>query len=143
MNSIHPFSRVLFLFAMALPAFRGVAQTSATGGTPYKIVQTSQLMGTGGIDYVFADSENRHLYVPRGNSVLTFDLDTLTPQTPIPGLMGGHGVAVDPVSGHGFSSSNPILMWDAKTLQPIKTITPQGRPDGIFFEPLTERIYIL
>jgi DNA-binding beta-propeller fold protein YncE len=34
-------------------------------------------------------------------------------------------------------------MWDAKTLKPIKTIAPQGRPDGILFEPLTERIYVL
>jgi DNA-binding beta-propeller fold protein YncE len=109
----------------------------------YKIVQTSQLMGTGGIDYVTADGANRTLYVPRSPLVLTFNLDTLEPETPIPGLMGGHGVAVDPVSNHGFSSSNPILMWDAKTLKPIKTITPQGRPDGILFEPLTERIYVL
>jgi len=125
----------------AMLASGAVAQTSAA---PYKIVQTSQLMGTGGIDYVSADSINRFLYVPRGNSVLTFNLDTLQPAAPIPGLMGGHGVAVDPVSGHGFSSSNPILMWDAKTLQPIKTITPPGgRPDGILFEPLTERIYVL
>jgi DNA-binding beta-propeller fold protein YncE len=34
-------------------------------------------------------------------------------------------------------------MWDAKTLQTIKTIDVQGRPDGIVFEPLTERIYVL
>jgi DNA-binding beta-propeller fold protein YncE len=137
MNLLRPFYRILPLLAIASPAF---AQTPAA---PYKIVQTSQLMGTGGIDYVFADSVNRHLYVPRGNSVLTFDLDSLKPLTPIPGLMGGHGVAVDPVSNHAFSSSNPILMWDAKTLQPIKTIAPQGRPDGILFEPFTERIYVL
>jgi DNA-binding beta-propeller fold protein YncE len=34
-------------------------------------------------------------------------------------------------------------MWDAKTLKTIKTIEVQGRPDGIIFEPLTERIYVL
>jgi DNA-binding beta-propeller fold protein YncE len=137
------YPRVLrvFLFGIitASMASGGFAQSS-----PYKIVQTSQLMGTGGIDYVYADSINRFLYVPRGNSVLTFNLDTLQATAPIPGLMGGHGVAVDPVSNHGFSSSNPILMWDAKKLQPIKTIAPPGgRPDGILFEPLTERIYVL
>jgi DNA-binding beta-propeller fold protein YncE len=128
--------------ALAMVATRLVAQTPAG---PYSIVQKSQLMGTGGIDYVCADSVNRYLYVPRGASVLTFNLDTLEPATPIPGLMGGHGVAVDTVSGHAFSSSNPILMWDAKTLQVIKKITPPAgaRPDGILFEPLTERIYVL
>jgi DNA-binding beta-propeller fold protein YncE len=34
-------------------------------------------------------------------------------------------------------------MWDSKTLETIKTIPVQGRPDGIVFEPLTERIYVL
>ena len=33
-------------------------------------------------------------------------------------------------------------MWDAKTLETIKTIEVQGGPDGILFEPLTERIYV-
>jgi YVTN family beta-propeller protein len=56
--------------------------------------------------------------------------------------MRGHGVAVDPVSGHAFSSSQPVIMWDSKTLQTIKTVTLQGGPDGILFEPLTERIYV-
>jgi DNA-binding beta-propeller fold protein YncE len=142
MNSHRLFTRLLFLVTTATLAARAVAQTPADAGAPYKIAQTSELMGTGRIDYVFADSVNRRLYVPRGNAVLAFDLDTLKPATPIPGLTGGHGVAVDPVSGHGFSSSMPIIMWDAKTLATIKTIAVQGRPDGILFEPLTERIYI-
>ena len=34
-------------------------------------------------------------------------------------------------------------MWDTKTLETIKTIDVQGRPDGILFEPLTERVYVL
>jgi DNA-binding beta-propeller fold protein YncE len=140
MNSPRLFTRFLFLVTTATLAARAVGQTPAEA--PYKIVQSSQSMGTGRIDYVFADSVNRHLYVPRGNAVLAFDLDTLKPATPIPGLAGGHGVAVDPVSGHGFSSSMPVIMWDAKTLATIKTIAVQGRPDGILFEPLTERIYI-
>jgi DNA-binding beta-propeller fold protein YncE len=33
-------------------------------------------------------------------------------------------------------------MWDTKTLETIKTIDVQGRPDGILFEPQTERIYV-
>jgi DNA-binding beta-propeller fold protein YncE len=33
-------------------------------------------------------------------------------------------------------------MWDAKTLDTIKTIPVEGGPDGILFEPLTERIYV-
>jgi DNA-binding beta-propeller fold protein YncE len=33
-------------------------------------------------------------------------------------------------------------MWDTKTLATIKTIPVEGGPDGILFEPLTERIYV-
>jgi DNA-binding beta-propeller fold protein YncE len=99
-------------------------------------------MGAGGIDYVYADNDNRRLYVPRGNQILTFDLDTLKPNGSITNARA-HGVAVDPKSEHGFCSSSPVVMWDAKTLEKIKTIDVEGRPDGILFEPLTERIYVL
>jgi DNA-binding beta-propeller fold protein YncE len=34
-------------------------------------------------------------------------------------------------------------MWDTKTLETIKTIDVQGNPDGILFEPFTERVYVL
>jgi DNA-binding beta-propeller fold protein YncE len=33
-------------------------------------------------------------------------------------------------------------MWDTKTLETIKTIEVEGRPDGILFEPLTEQVYV-
>jgi DNA-binding beta-propeller fold protein YncE len=79
--------------------------------------------------------------VPRGTQILAFDLDTLKQLASIPG--SGHGVAVDPVSHHGFCSGQPITMWDTLTLAPIKTIAPQGSPDGILFEPLTGRVYVL
>ncbi len=53
-----------------------------------------------------------------------------------------NGVAVDSKSGHGFASSQPVVMWDAKTLKTIKTIDVQGRPDAILFDPFTERVFI-
>jgi DNA-binding beta-propeller fold protein YncE len=109
----------------------------------YKIVNTAQLMGSGRIDYVYADNDGGKLYVPRGAQVLVFDLETLKPAGTIPNTKGVHGVAVDPVSGHAFSSSKPVVMWDSKTLETIKTIDVEGNPDGILFEPLTEKIYVL
>jgi DNA-binding beta-propeller fold protein YncE len=126
------------LIAVASVVF---AQT-APAAQPYKIVKTTQTMGTGGIDYVYADNDNRRLYVPRGSQVLVFDLDTLESAGAIANARA-RGVAVDPKSHHGFCSSSPVVMWDSKTLETIKTIEVQGRPDGITFEPLTERIYVL
>ena len=126
---------------LGLAATSGYSQP-ATGGD-YKILKTTQTMGTGGIDYVYADNDGRRLYVPRGGEVLVFDMDTLKSAGAIPNTRGVHGVAVDPKSKHAFASSNPVVMWDTKTLETIKTIEVQGRPDGILFEPLTERVYVL
>ena len=132
--------------SVALSGFIALATVSfapsAPAAQPYQILKTAQTMGTGGIDYVYADNDGGRLYVPRGDQVLVFDLDTLKSAGAIPNARA-RGVAVDPKSHHGFCSSSPVVMWDSKTLDPIKTIAVQGRPDGIIFEPLTERIYVL
>jgi len=114
---------------------------SAPAAEAYKIIKTTQTMGTGAIDYVYADNDGRRLYVPRGGEVLVFDLDTLKPAGAIPNARA-RGAAVDPKSHHGFCSSSPVVMWDSKSLETIKTIEVKGRPDGILFEPVTERIYV-
>ena len=124
--------------AFAPPSSNG-ADTSAAKA--YQIVNTTQLMGSGGIDYVYADSDGRRLYVPRGSQVLVFDLDTLKPVGAINNARA-RGAAVDPKSHRGFCSSSPVVMWDTTTLETIKSIDVQGRPDGILFEPATERIYV-
>jgi outer membrane protein assembly factor BamB len=71
-----------------------------------------------------------------------FNLDTLEPAGTIPAIHSG-GATVDPKSGHGFSTTKPITMWDSKTLQVIKTIDVDGRPDGIMLDPYNERVWIL
>src|SRR5579871_6103757 len=76
---------------------------AASSDQPYKIVKTAQFPGSGGIDYVYADSDGRKVYVARGAEVLAFDLDTLKAAGSIPNARA-RGVAVDPVSHHGFCS---------------------------------------
>ena len=126
---------------LCILSLAGLGLWAATAAEPYKIVNSAQTMGTGRIDYVTADSDGRRLYVPRGSQVLAFDLDTLKSVGAITNV-SARGVAVAPGAGHAFSSSSPVAMWDTKTLALIKTIEVQGRPDGILFEPLTERIYV-
>jgi DNA-binding beta-propeller fold protein YncE len=133
--------------------FAGVALViGLTGGSlvfaqadgPYKILRTAKVGGTGGFDYVYADAAGRRLYIPRtgqGARITVFNLDTLEPVGEIPNV-NARGAAVDPKSGHGFSSSRPIAMWDTKTLAVIKTIEVQGNPDGITFDPFNDRIWV-
>jgi DNA-binding beta-propeller fold protein YncE len=117
--------------------------SAAADPGPYKVVNAARVGGDGGYDYVFADSAGRRLYVPRGDRIDVFDLDSLKPAGVIPGMKGVHGVAVDPASHHGFSSSLPVVMWDTGTLQTLKTIPVEGRPDGILFDSFTERVFVL
>ena len=129
---------------IGLAASMASAQPPATPG-PYKLLRTVKAGGEGGFDYVYADVANRRLYVPRSGPtarVSVFDLDTLAPAGEIAGI-SGHGAAVDPRSGHGFVSSKPVAMWDARTLALIKTIDVQGNPDGILGDPTDQRIYVL
>jgi DNA-binding beta-propeller fold protein YncE len=141
-------SEMIVTAVLGLSASVAFGQAAAdSAGGPYKVVKTAKVGGDGGFDYVAADPDSRHLYVARsgrpGGRVSAYDLDTLKLVGEIPNVNGGHGVAVDPKSGHAFSSSNPVVMFDSKTLAVIKTIEVKGNPDGIFFEPSTERIYVL
>jgi hypothetical protein len=45
-----------------------------------------------------------------GARLTIFDLDTLKPIGEITGV-GGNGTAVDPESGHGFTSDHPKVCW--------------------------------
>src|SRR3989442_2029147 len=126
MNYPHHFSPVLLVAGIAMMASGGFVQTTQSApadlpAKPYKILNTTQTLGTGGIDYVYADNDGRRLYVPRGNQVLVFDLETFKSVGAITNA-SARGVAVDPKSHHGFCSSRPLVMWDSRTLEPIKTI---------------------
>jgi DNA-binding beta-propeller fold protein YncE len=127
--------------AVAMLAILGLAQE---GSGPNKVLQKARVGGDGRFDYVYADSVGRKLYVPRTGTtprVSVYDLDTLKLVGEIPNT-NARGAAVDPKSGHGFASSNPVAMWDTNTLAIIKTIPVEGGPDGILFDPFNQRVWI-
>ncbi len=134
--------RVLFVFGLMFGTFGVIGFAQPIG--PYRVLKVEKVGGDGGFDYVHADVAGRRLYIPRSGQdprVMVYNLDTLEPAGEIP-KSGGHGVAVDHNSGHGFASTAPIPMWDLKTLKVIKTIDVQGRPDGIHFDPFNERVWV-
>ncbi len=51
-------------------------------------------------------------------------------------------MAIDTASHHGFSSGQKIAMFDTQTMEKIKDIDVQGRPDGIMLEPFTGKVLI-
>lgn len=134
------------LVSCLLGLFASVAFAQSAAPGPYKVVNSVKVGGAGGFDYVTADADGRRLYIPRGapaNHVTVYDLDSLKYLGEIPGATGVRGVAIDPASHHGFCSSKPVVMWDTRTLATLKTIPVEGNPDGIYFEPVTSRIFVL
>ena len=130
-------SRILSVAGIGLLAGNVLAQTD----TAYKVLDTTQLMGNGGIDYVYADNDGRRVYVPRGGSTFVFDLDSHKYIGAITNI-SGRGVAIDTKSHHGISSSKPLGMFDTETLQKIKSIEVTRGPEGILLEPLTDRVFV-
>jgi DNA-binding beta-propeller fold protein YncE len=142
---------------VAVSASIGLAQPDG----PYKVLKTARVGGEGGWDYIYADDVGRRLYIPRGATravaatetapavpavparLTIFDLATLKPLGEIAGV-GGNGAAVDPKSGHGFTSDHPkVSMFDTKTMTLLKSIdVGAARPDGIVFDAFNQRIYV-
>jgi hypothetical protein len=133
----------LFLGTGVIVSLAILAPSQSLAAEPYKVSRVVKIGGEGTFDTAFADVEGRRLYIPRKNPgrITVFNLDTFEPAGEIPDA-AANGVVIDPKSGHGFASSNPVVMWDAKTLRPIKTIDVQGRPDAILFDPYTERVFV-
>ncbi len=151
---------LLLSFACGAPPQVMDSPLAAASTAPYRVLTRARVGGEGGTDYIYADVAGRRLYIPRGGTraapatatsaaveatpgrITVFDLETLAPIGVIPNT-GGNGVAVDPASGHGFSSSNPVSMFDTRTLTLMKTIdVGKARPDGILFDPFNARGYI-
>ena len=145
--------RVVLLIAIGLLAIASIGAVGwAQQNGPYKVLKMAKVGGEGGWDYIYADAAGRRLYIPRRGAptatppietrLSIYNLDTLDLVGEISGV-GGAGTAVDPKSGHGFTSSKPISMFDTKTMKLIKTIDAgDAQPDGIYFDPFNERVYI-
>src|SRR6266550_4055417 len=146
------------VLAVAIATFAPIGLAQQIG--PYKVLKTARVGGEGGWDYIYADVAGRRLYIPRRGSpeiaatgmtpastaiptrLTIYNLDTLESVGEIAGV-GGNGAAVDPKSGHGFTSSRPVSMFDTKTMTLIKTIdVGAAQPDGIYFDAFNDRVYV-
>jgi DNA-binding beta-propeller fold protein YncE len=135
--------------ALAVIIFSALLQVAsaarAQDSGPYKIERIQLVGGEGGFDYVTADPDARTLLVARSGpagQLYVYNLDTLAPIASIPNT-SAHGAAVDTATGHGFATSKPITMFDAKSFTVIKKIDVQGNPDGYLNDAVNHRFYVL
>jgi DNA-binding beta-propeller fold protein YncE len=150
--------RFVLVVAIGIGALCSIGWAQQDG--PYKVLKAARVGGEGAWDYIYAEPVGRRLYIPRRGAppaaaadtkegpppsltrLSVYNLDTLELVGEIPGV-GGNGAAVDPKSGHGFTSSKPVSMFDTKTLKLIKTIdVGAAAPDGIYIDGFNDRVYV-
>ena len=140
-------------FAALLTGFVGVSPVpghaqfppTASGASGYHLEATWKPGGDGGWDYLAFDPEAHRLYVTRTDRVQVIDGDKGTVVGEVPGLDGGHGVALVPELNRGFASSGKsgtVAVFDLMTLKTIGAPVPVGKkPDAIIYEPVTKHVF--
>jgi len=135
MNSFRPPACSLMLFALAS------AMAAASG---YHILHTWTLGGDGGWDYVKIDPDARRLYIARATRVMVIDADSGESVGEVADTPGVHGVALVPDIGKGFASNgreDTVSVFDLKTLKTLNKIKVGKRPDAIWYDPASQRVF--
>jgi DNA-binding beta-propeller fold protein YncE len=110
----------------------------------YKTSGTIQIGGTGGWDYLTADSQNRKLYVSHGSEVVVVDLDSEKITGRVTGMAGIHGIAIADDLNRGFISdgrNNEVVVFDLNDLSVKGKIKAGTNPDGIVFDTPSKRVF--
>jgi DNA-binding beta-propeller fold protein YncE len=110
----------------------------------YKVTGSISIGGSGGWDYLTADSENRKLYVSHGTEVVVVDLDSAKVVGHISGMQRIHGIAIADDLGTGFISdggSNQVVAFNLKDLTVKSKIKAGTNPDGIVYDPVSKRVF--
>ncbi len=118
--------------------------SSIQGAASYHVTSSISIPGSGGWDYVAADSANRRLYVSHASKVDVVDLDSGKVVGEVPNTNGVHGIAIANDLGRGFISAgrdNQVVIFDLKTLATLGNAKTGTNPDGILYEPSTQRVF--
>ncbi|HEY7209721.1 MAG TPA: YncE family protein [Bryobacteraceae bacterium] len=110
----------------------------------YKVSGSIPIGGSGGWDYLTADSESHRLYVSHAGEVEVIDLESRKPVGKISGMSRIHGIAIANDLSTGFISdggSNQVVSFDLKTLAAKSKIATGTNPDGIVYDPASTRVF--
>ena len=130
---------------MAAVAALLVPTSGRADEAPVTLAAKMPIGGDGGWDFIKFDPDGKRLFVSRGSHVQVVDAVGDTVIGDIPNTPGVHGIALDPETGHGFTSNgrdSSVTVFDLKTLATITTIKLQQRgPDAILYDPASKRVF--
>jgi DNA-binding beta-propeller fold protein YncE len=119
--------------------------TAAMAADPgYHLINTYNLGGDGGWDYLTLDSSARRLYISRATHVMVIDADSGKPVGDIPDTPGVHGIALAPELGRGFISNGrdgTVTIFDLNTLKAITKVKAGENPDAILYDSASKRVF--
>jgi DNA-binding beta-propeller fold protein YncE len=127
---------------LSLIVFAATFSIAADPG--YHLINTYNLGGDGGWDYLTLDSSARRLYISRATHVIVIDADSGKPVGDIPDTPGVHGIALAPELGRGFISNGregTVTIFDLKTLKAITKVKAGDNPDAILYDPASKRVF--
>jgi DNA-binding beta-propeller fold protein YncE len=137
-------ARLTLILTPALLAALVLPARAQDPTTRYEKAHKIELGGEGGWDFLEVDAANRRLYVTRGTRVVVLDIDTEKVVGEIADTPGVHGVAFVADLGRGFTSNggdSSVTVFDTKSLKTLGKVKANGRPDIIYFEPVSRRIF--
>ena len=147
---ISSYAKLALAFSIVLSAACVLA--GAPAGSGYHLIKKVTYGAAPGIgatreyfDYVIPDSAERRIYFTEGTVVHVVNADTGDKVGEITGdWKRVHGVALDPATNHGFITDGDgasIIMFDMKTLKPLKTIKGEEDADWILYDPASKHIF--
>jgi YVTN family beta-propeller protein len=97
-------------------------------------------------DYLTYDQGSNRVYVSHGTEITVVDGRSGEVVGRVSGLKGSHGVAIAAAAGHGYAdSAEPasVLVFDLKTLRPVKTLPVAADPDPVVYDPFSRHVFVL
>ena len=123
----------------------GILAAAVAASAPgYHLLNTWNVGGEGGWDYLKVDSAARRMYISRATKVVVIDADSGKLVGEIADTPGVHGVALAPEFGKGFTSNgreNTVSVFDIQSLKTLNKIKVGNRPDAILYDPATKRVF--
>ncbi len=132
-------SRAMILIFAATACLASQAMAGPSG---YRIVKTVTLGGEGGWDYINRDPATGNLFVTRGTHVMVLDSADGKVLADIGKLEGVHGTVFAGDRAYvSEGGANRIAVIDRKNFTKVGEIAVGTRPDGILYEPRSNRIF--
>ena len=111
----------------------------------YKFLKSIPVGGEGGWDCLTVDAKAKKLYITHATKIVIVDLAQDKVVGEIVDTPGGHGFAVAPELGRGFSSNGAesrVSVVDLKTSKTIAKVETGENPDAILYEPAHSEVYV-